>query len=86
MPSKFTSIEKVIKKLDVLVPQVMIEAEIMDVDKSDVDKLGFKFSGTDWLKYTGPNFGSVFPLTGVYPKRMDLPDMLPEEPARQNGI
>ena len=65
MPSKFAALEKVIKKLDVLVPQVMIEAEIMDVDKSDVDKLGFKFSGTDWLKYTGPNFGSVFPLTGA---------------------
>src|SRR3989338_6166629 len=64
MPSKFAAIEKVIKKLDILIPQVMIEAEIMDVDKSDVDKLGFKFSGENWLKYTGPNFGSVFPLTG----------------------
>lgn len=64
IPNKFASIERVIKKLDVFVPQVMIEAEILDVDKSDVDKLGFKFSGTDWLKYTGPDFGSVFPFTG----------------------
>ena len=65
MPSKFPVIEKVITNLDVLVPQVMIEVEILDVDKSDVDKLGLKFSGTDWLKYTGPNFGPVYPFSGA---------------------
>ena len=65
MPSKFPVIERVITNLDVLVPQVMIEVEILDVDKSDVDKLGLKFSGTDWLKYSGPNFGPVYPFSGA---------------------
>ena len=65
MPSKFPVIEKVIANLDVPVPQVMIEVEILDVDKSDVDKLGLKFSGSDWLKYSGPNFGAVYPFPGL---------------------
>ncbi|MDO8749097.1 MAG: secretin N-terminal domain-containing protein [Candidatus Omnitrophota bacterium] len=65
MPSKFPVIEKVIANLDVSVPQVMIEVEILDVDKSDVDKLGLKFSGTDWLKYSGPNFGAIYPFSGA---------------------
>ena len=65
MPSKFPVIEKVITNLDVPVAQVMIEVEILDVDKSDVDKLGLKFSGTDWLKYSGPNFSAVYPFPGL---------------------
>ena len=65
MPSKFPVIEKVIANLDVPVAQVMIEVEILDVDKSDVDKLGLKFSGSDWLKYSGPNFGAVYPFSGA---------------------
>ena len=63
MRSKFPIIEQLISKLDIAIPQVMIEVEILDVDKSEVDKLGFKFTGTDWLKYTGPNLGSNFPLS-----------------------
>lgn len=65
MPSKFPVIEKVIANLDVSVPQVMIEVEILDVDKSDVDTLGLKFSGTDWLKYSGPNIGPGYPFVGA---------------------
>ena len=65
MPSKFPVIEKVINSLDVSVAQVMLEVEILDVDKSDVDKLGLKFSGTDWLKYSGPNFSAVYPFSGA---------------------
>lgn len=64
MPSKFPVIEQLITKLDVPIPQVMIEVEVLDVDKADVDRLGFKFTGSNWLQYTGPNLGSVFPLTG----------------------
>lgn len=43
MPSKFSLIEQIIAKLDVSIPQVMIEVEILDVDKSAVDKLGIKW-------------------------------------------
>lgn len=64
MPSKFPVIEQLVAKLDVPIPQVMIEVEVLDVDKADVDRLGFKFTGSNWLQYTGPNLGSVFPLTG----------------------
>ena len=65
MPSKFPVIEKVIASLDVSVPQVMIEVEILDVARSDVDTLGLKFSGTNWLTYSGPNFGAVYPFSGA---------------------
>ncbi|TAN59419.1 hypothetical protein EPN16_07205 [bacterium] len=63
MLSKFPVIEQLIAKLDVPIPQVMIEVEILDVDKSEVDKLGFKYSDTSMLTYTGPNFGATFPLS-----------------------
>lgn len=43
MPSKFTVIEQVIAKLDVPIPQVMVEVEILDVAKSAVDTLGIKW-------------------------------------------
>lgn len=67
MPSKFPAIEQIISKLDVPVPQVMIEVEILDVDKADTDKLGIKFSSnssTGWFSYTGSNLGGTyFPFT-----------------------
>ncbi len=59
-PGRFALIEELIAKLDVPVPQVMIEVEILDVDKSDVDTLGLKFSGENWLTYTGPNMGGTY--------------------------
>lgn len=67
MPSKFAVIEQIISKLDVPIPQVMIDVEILDVDKSEVDKLGIKFSSsstTGWFSFTGPNLGGTyFPFT-----------------------
>lgn len=62
-PSKFSAIEEIINKLDVPIPQVIIEVEILDVDKSDVDKLGIKFSSSStsgWFSYTGPNLGGTY--------------------------
>ncbi len=43
LPSKFPIIEKTIKELDIPVPQVMLEVEMLDVSKNLVDKLGFNF-------------------------------------------
>lgn len=62
MPSKFQILEQLIAKLDVPIPQVMIEVEILDVAKSDVDKLGIKFTPSDdgWFKYSGPNLGGTY--------------------------
>jgi len=42
VPSRFANLEQVIAKLDVLVPQVLIEVEMLDVSKNVVDKMGFQ--------------------------------------------
>lgn len=46
VPSKFPVIEELISCLDVPVPQVMLEVEMLDVSKNTVDKLGLKFGQT----------------------------------------
>ncbi|MFH1339277.1 MAG: secretin N-terminal domain-containing protein [Candidatus Omnitrophota bacterium] len=43
LPNRIKIIEQTIKDLDVSVPQVMLEVEILDVSKQLVDKLGFDF-------------------------------------------
>jgi type IV pilus assembly protein PilQ len=43
IPSRFPAIEETIKRLDIPVPQVMLEVEMLDVSKNIVDKLGIKF-------------------------------------------
>jgi len=63
MPSKFTQIEEIISQLDMPIPQVLIEVEILDVDKADADKIGIKFtsdSSNGWFKYAGPNMGGTY--------------------------
>ena len=44
IPSRMPIIAQVIASLDVSVPQVMLEVEILDVSKNTVDKLGFEFA------------------------------------------
>jgi type II secretory pathway component GspD/PulD (secretin) len=44
IPSRFSIIEATIARLDVPMPQVMLEVEMLDVSKNLVDKLGFEFS------------------------------------------
>jgi len=46
VPSKIAVITQVITALDVPVPQVMLEVEMLDVNKSTIDKLGIKFGQT----------------------------------------
>lgn len=63
MPAKFTQIESIISQLDIAIPQVLIEVEILDVDKADADKIGVKFtsdSSNGWFKYAGPNMGGTY--------------------------
>lgn len=48
IPSRFPIIEDMIKHLDVPIPMVMLEVEMLDVSKNVVDKLGFEF-GTNPL-------------------------------------
>lgn len=44
IPSRFPIIEQIIAKLDIPVPQAVIDVEMLDVSKDTIDKLGFKFS------------------------------------------
>jgi type II secretory pathway component GspD/PulD (secretin) len=44
IPSRFPVIEQVIARLDISVPQVVIDVEMLDVSKDVVDKLGFQFN------------------------------------------
>jgi len=60
-PARFPAIEKLIKELDTPVPQVMIEAEILDVSKELLDKLGFNYGETIFT-YTGPTRYTHFPF------------------------
>jgi len=43
IPSRFADIDRIIASLDIPQPQVMLEVEILDVQKNVVDKLGFDF-------------------------------------------
>jgi len=46
IPSNFPTIEATIAALDVAVPQIMLEVEMLDVSKSKADQIGFKYSQT----------------------------------------
>lgn len=46
IPEKFTVFESVLARLDVPVPQIMIEVEVLDVSKSATEKLGFEIDAT----------------------------------------
>ena len=46
VPNRFPVIEDVISRLDVAQPQVMLEVEILDVNKSTIDKLGVNWPQT----------------------------------------
>lgn len=46
IPSRMPVIEEVINALDIPVPQVLLEVEMLDVNKNKIDKIGVKFMGT----------------------------------------
>lgn len=52
VPSQFDVIESTIAKLDVPVPQVLIEVEMLDVSKSTADRLGITY-GASPLTFSG---------------------------------
>jgi len=45
-PSRMEVIRKVVASLDIVIPQVMMEVEMLDVSKNVVDALGVKFAGS----------------------------------------
>ncbi len=57
----FPAIEQTIARLDVRVPQILIEVEMLDISKSTADLLGAKFGGSP-LTFKGGEKDSVFPF------------------------
>ncbi|MFA5187658.1 MAG: secretin N-terminal domain-containing protein [Patescibacteria group bacterium] len=69
IPSQFSVIEKIVEILDTQTPQVMIEVEMLDVDKTTIDEMGTDMSG-QILSITGSSTQSKFPsflATGTNP-------------------
>ncbi len=70
LESNMPNIEKVIKQLDIEVPQIMVEVDILDVSKSALDKMGMDWDGliatyTGWLRYTRfPFWGRSYSFWG----------------------
>lgn len=61
-PMKMKVIAQVIASLDVAIPQVMLEVEMLDVSKNAVDKVGFEFGDTPFTAIvTGATAGMGFP-------------------------
>ncbi|QAT17169.1 type II secretory pathway component GspD/PulD (secretin) with additional STN domain [Candidatus Velamenicoccus archaeovorus] len=60
IPSQFSVIEKVVEILDTPTPQVMIEVEMLDVDKTTIDELGMDLSG-QILSFVGSKGATKFP-------------------------
>ena len=73
IPSKFPTIEAIIKKLDIPVPQVMLEVEMLDVSKDTADKVGLKFGDISsypsilTMTLTGASMATSFPLKAFNP-------------------
>ena len=78
-PSRISVIAQTIKALDVAVPQVMLEVEMLDVSKSTVDKLGVKFGQTPIALNTiwqGASVPSKFPFGSFINPSKSLTDGL----------
>ncbi len=58
--SNFINIEAAIAKLDIAVPQVLIEVEMLEVSKETGDQIGIKFGSTP-LTFTGAERDHVYP-------------------------
>ncbi len=61
IPSVFPEIEQTIARLDVRVPQILIEVEMLDVSKNDIDKLGVEFGETP-VAFSGASREDVWPF------------------------
>jgi len=61
IPSVFPEIEQTIARLDVKVPQILIEVEMLDVSKNDIDKLGVEFGETP-VAFSGASREDVWPF------------------------
>jgi len=66
LPSQFPKIEKAIKELDIKLPQVMIEAEVIETSLQTIDKLGISWGSStegNLFSVTGASRTDSFPFT-----------------------
>lgn len=61
IPGQFPFIEQTITRLDVRIPQILIEVEMLDISKSTADLLGVKFGDTP-MTFTGAERDSIYPF------------------------
>jgi len=67
VPSQFPLIDEVVSKLDVPLSQVMIEVEVLDVNKNVVDKMGIAWpENLIELDMTGVARSTAFPMEGSW--------------------
>jgi type II secretory pathway component GspD/PulD (secretin) len=62
LPAQFDIIESTIAKLDVPIPQILIEVEMIDVSKSAADQLGVTYGATP-LSFSGSSETVDYPLS-----------------------
>ena len=78
--ANFPIIDQTIARIDVPVPQVLIEVEMLEVAKSNADKIGIKWGETPLL-FTGGSKSGAFPFDGSVPF-WDKPSGIDYEDAR----
>ncbi len=61
IPTQFPLIEQTIARLDVKVPQILIEVEMLDISKTTADLLGAKFGDTP-AAFTGAERNTIYPF------------------------
>lgn len=61
IPGQFPVIEETIARLDVQIPQILIEVEMLDISKSTADLLGAKFGETP-VTFAGAERDSIYPF------------------------
>ncbi|MEW5894143.1 MAG: secretin N-terminal domain-containing protein [Candidatus Omnitrophota bacterium] len=64
--TNFPNIEQAISRLDIPVPQVLIEVEMLEVAQSITDKVGIEWSGV-FMTFEGGAKENVFPFDGSVP-------------------
>lgn len=61
IPSQFPLIEQTIARLDVKIPQILIEVEMLDISKTTADLLGAKFGDTPFT-FAGGERDTIYPF------------------------
>lgn len=63
VPSRMPLIVQAIASLDIAVPQILLEVEMLDVSKSSVDRLGIRWGQSPFtISWTGPTHQSLWPV------------------------